>query len=410
MRVPCRSVCLALALGGWLTAVGRGSDLQSIFAARDWFKLRRAVDSPQAGDFYKGAVASAFHKVRDAETLLGRVIKLGGDPRLALQAHGLLAYMYMRTGQYRDTYAHLSAMHRIDPDYSGLKGALVLFSALSKLPELKVQRQRPSQVRMTNDFFIPLSVNGKPAAYGFDTGANLSLMSEAEATRLGLHIHEATGSEYRDGASGNAVPIRFVIVDRVTLGSFELRNVAFLLIAEGALPFRELPRDKQGILGLPPLFAFRTIGWDKERILRLGFPSTLERTPNLCFDAAIPVVEGSHAGRPINGWLDTGNSTTYLTPRFLGDFRPAGAANGVRRKTVLRGVGGETDVEVVQLPEARFTLGGADLVLRPASVLPEQQSVDRNAYHVWLGMDLLSRRKVLIDFRSMSMTVGRASD
>jgi len=49
-------------------------------------------------------------------------------------------------------------------------------------------------------------------------------------------------------------------------------------------------------------------------------------------------------------------------------------------------------------------------MLRPADVLLEQQNVDRNSHHVWLGMDLLVGRRVVIDFRSMTVSVGPAAN
>jgi hypothetical protein len=39
-------------------------------------------------------------------------------------------------------------------------------------------------------------------------------------------------------------------------------------------------------------------------------------------------------------------------------------------------------------------------------VLPEDKNVDRNSYHVWLGMDLLDQtRSVTLDFRAMRFTL-----
>jgi hypothetical protein len=51
-------------------------------------------------------------------------------------------------------------------------------------------------------------VNGAAAQYGFASGMNLSVMSAAEAARLGLGVHEVAGSEFRDGASGKTAATR----------------------------------------------------------------------------------------------------------------------------------------------------------------------------------------------------------
>ena len=397
-------LCALAAAVGLIGADRSGADLKSLLDAHDWFKLRRLAARQDAGDFYKGQVACAFHDVRGAERYLGRVIA-STDSKLALDARGQLAYMYLRTGEYRKTYKHLSAMQRLNPETAGLRSALALFSALSPYPELAVGRRRASKLQMTEDFFVPASVNGRLAQYGFDTGGNLSIMSQAEATRLGLRVHEASGSEHQDGASGTVLPIRFAIADRLALGGFELRNVVFTIMPENALPFRELPPDKQGILGISVIVALGSIAWDSGRVLRIGYPPAPRQSPNLCFEAAIPIAEAFYDDESMSAWLDTGSERTYLTPRFLRDFRHA-VENSAKQKVTLRGVGGETEVEALEIPKVTFSIGGSELTLNPAKVLAEQQRVDRNAYHVWLGMNLLSNRRVTIDFRSMTIRVG----
>ena len=41
---------------------------------------------------------------------------------------------------------------------------------------------------MTEDMFLPVSINGRPADYGLDTGMDLSVMNETEAGRLGMDL------------------------------------------------------------------------------------------------------------------------------------------------------------------------------------------------------------------------------
>lgn len=382
-------------------------DLQSLIDSGDWFQLRSAVDRSETPDFYRGAVACAFHDIRRAEKHFQRVIKAGVDRKQSAEAHGQLAYMYLRTGQYKKTYEHLSAMQRLNPEAPGVNGALYLFSALNQYPELSVARRRFSRVKMIGEFFIPLTVQGKSAAYGFDTGMNLSIMSESEASRLGLEIHDASSFELQDGASGKSVPIRFAILERLSIGGFELRHVAFSIIPSDAMPFREWPSDRQGILGLPVLLSLRTMRWTGDSTLEIGFPTPRRRPPpNLCFQAATPVAEGSYRGRKINVWIDTGASKSYLTQRFAREFPDVIKDVGTKNMVTLRGIGGAADVEVVTLSEFAFDIGGSTLTVRPIEVLAAQKNVDRAFYQMWLGMDVLgSVRSASIDFKAMAVKI-----
>ncbi len=261
---------------------------------------------------------------------------------------------------------------------------------------------------MSDDFFIPLAVNGKPARYGFDSGMDISFISEAEANRLRLPIHDVSAASLQDGASGNDVPIRFVVADRLTVGGVELRHVVFLVTRNDAMPFVELPRDKQGILGLPVLVAFGTMRWTRDRVLRIGMDSDRSDTahPNMCFQGVSLVVEGTFRTQQIDAWLDTGSGKSYLTQRFAHQFPDVIDADGKEASALLRGVGGSTEVRVVAVPEIKFSAGGADLVMRPAQVLPKDERVDRDWYHVWLGMDLLgTMREISLDFKSLTFSL-----
>ncbi len=409
MRGKRLGLTFLLAIGAGLAADRTDSELKSLLAAHDWFKLRDAVErSAEAPVFYRGAIASAFNKVDDAERYFRSVIKAPGDVEQAVEAHGLLAHAYMRSGRYRRTYAHLAAMQKLIPEFSGLKSAVALFSALSRYPELSAKARRSSDVQMSDDFFIPVAVDGKPAQYGFDSGMDISVNSETEANRLRLPIHEVSASTFRDGASGNDVPIRFVVADRLTVGDFELRHVVFTVIRNDAMPFVELPPDKQGILGIPVLVTFGAMRWTNDRVLQIGMqPDHRDaQRSNMCFQGVTPMVEGMFRTQRINAWLDTGSSKTYLTQRFAHQFPDTIEAGGKEASVRLRGVGGSTEVQVIAIPEIKFSVGGSDLVMRPAQVLPKDERVDRDWYGVWLGMDLLGQaREVSVDFKSLTFSL-----
>ena len=237
---------------------------------------------------------------------------------------------------------------------------------------------------------------------------DISFISEAEANRLGLPIQEAGAAALRDGASGNDVSVRFAVADRLTVGGFELRHVVFVVARNDAMPFVELPPDKQGILGIPVLVAFGTMRWNNDRVLQIGMDRDRRdaQQSNMCFQAVTPVVEGTFHTQRISAWLDTGSSKTYLTQRFAHQFPDVIEAGGKEASVRLRGIGGSTEVRVITVPEIKFSVGGSDFAIRPAEVLPKDERVDRDWYDVWLGMDLLGQmREVSLNFKFLRFSV-----
>lgn len=401
--------CLLLAGCECLAANQRDPDLKALYEARQWFQLRQAVEATRAPAFYRVVVACAFNDVTRAEKHFKQVLKAAPHSSEAFDCHGMLAYALARAGHYRQAVSHLEAMQAARPDSAGLKSALTLFAALSRYPDPSVARRRASEIPLSKDMFLPVSVNGTAANYGFDSGMDLSVMSEAEARRLNLTVREVPGSEFQDGASGNRVGVRFAIAERLDVGGFQLRHVSFLVVRNDAMPFVELPPDKQGILGLPVLLAFRTVRWTADGMFQIGFlpaRGTVRRS-SLCFAGiSTPVVEGLFGQARIRVVLDTGSGKTLLTPLFARDFPETVSQTGRKESEQLRGLGGTTESEVISLPEIRFQTGGFDLVLRPAKVLQKDTRVDRESYHVWLGMDLLGQaRRVTLDFHSMTFAL-----
>jgi len=59
--------------------------------------------------------------------------------------------------------------------------------------------------------------------------------------------------------------------------------------------------------------------------------------------------------------------------------------SGKKESTRLRGFGGSTEVEVVSQFEFKFRARDFAFVQRPAQVLPQDPSVDRDCCHVWSG-------------------------
>lgn len=193
--VRCRLALSLLSAVCCLAGDTGGPDLKSLFDSRRWFELRDVVASTDAPAFYRVAVSCAFGDVRQAEKRFQQLTH--SDPRSPeiFEAHGMLASAHMRVGHYMQALSHLQAMQAIKPDYAGLSGSVALFLALSRQPQPAVAKRGVSVVRLSEDMFIPLAVNGRQANYGFDTGMDLSVMTESEARRLGLTIYSVPGSQ-----------------------------------------------------------------------------------------------------------------------------------------------------------------------------------------------------------------------
>lgn len=402
-----RAVAVLLGLSTCLAASTRVPDLEALYDGHLWFALRDALDRT-APVFYRGAVACGFNDVPDCERTLRSIIRSNPRSEEATEARGLLLSLYHRAGHFGQALAEVDALLAAYPDNDSLKNARGLFGALGQYPDQSVARRRstvPYRMKAGN-LFVPVSIGGRPASYIVDTGAAFSLMSESEARRLGLAIHEG-GASVTD-ITGGTMGVRTTVVDELQVGATILRHIAFLVVGDDQQPFVHLAPDERGVLGIPVLLAFEAFRWTADGAFEIDVPTPRQerREANLCFDGTMPVTEGLLGDRRITMHLDTGAIGTELWPKFAGDFAALLSQSGAAGTKRVTGVGHSIDVESITLPEVKLRIGGFDTVLRPADVLVSQTLPAGQRNHGNLGMDLLGQaRSVTIDFQSMMLVL-----
>jgi predicted aspartyl protease len=132
----------------------------------------------------------------------------------------------------------MDALLAIDPQNSDAKDTRPVIEALSHFPDQAVQETGATRAAVQLDSgILPLLINGGKASYFFDTGANLSTLSESEALRLGMEIHDVKSEGASTDINGNRVLFRIALAKSLSVGGIALNNVAFLVASNGQQPF-----------------------------------------------------------------------------------------------------------------------------------------------------------------------------
>ncbi|HUL71867.1 MAG TPA: aspartyl protease family protein [Vicinamibacterales bacterium] len=382
------------------------ANFRELYDTNRWFELRNAIDGKTAPALYRGAVASAFNRIEEAEKYLRQAVRESPDPHAANEARGLLALLYVRLGRSSDAGRLIDDFLRVEPDRSDMRNLRVVFGAFADRPNQSV----PSNQRATfscpvgeDGVRLPASVNGRPVNWLLDTAANTTLVSESEARTLGL---TAPGIRGQAGdLAGGATSSRSVVAARMMIGRTELRNVPMLVVPDGA-PWNELKPGERGAIGLPVAAALQTIRWTSTGTCSTGpLAGSRKGQPNLAFDALFPLVQVEFESRRLEFILDTGNQGgTQLWERFARDFAELVKTSGARGTERVSQIGGSNEREISILPEISLRVGGFDTRLRPAKIF--SRPVGDTRRHGNLGMDVLRQASdVTIDFSSMMLTL-----
>lgn len=382
--------------------------LQELYERRSWFELRDAIAGASVPPLYRGAVASAFNHVAEAERYLGDAIREAVDVSAANEARGLLAIQHIRRGRSADAGRLLDDILRVAPQRTDVRDLRNTFGALADRPNLRVQLRR--QTTFSCDVSregvrIPVSINGKTVHWLVDTGANISVLSESEAKMLGL-AGDGPAGRAADFAGGQTVS-RTAVAARVAVGGTELRDVAMLVIPDSQPPWNEFKAGRRGAVGLPVALALGTLRWSSAGTCQMGIGASASAPAeaNLVFDWLTPIARVRFEGVWLDLMLDTGNTGgSQLWERFGREFAALITERGQKGMKRLTQVGGSRELEAIVIPELRLRIGGFDTVLQPATVFPKP--VGNELRHGNLGMDLLGQAStVTIDFPTMSMTL-----
>jgi gag-polyprotein putative aspartyl protease len=406
MRLNFALVTLFFSPALWVLA--ERSELSKQSDAHQMFLLRDDVSRhPGSPDFYAAEVACAFNDTATCEERFKKVIASEPNSMAAKQVHHVLAYAAFREGRYGRAFREIDALLAIDPKDDDAKDTRPFFDALSHFPDQEVQESETSKETVQMDGGkLSLLINGRKASYFFDTGANLSTLSESEALRLGMEIKDVNAGGGSADINGNRVLFRVALANSLALGGIVLNNVAFLVASNERQPFVDMEPGQRGLIGLPVLRALGSIKWSRAGIV------DVDRSPrranmaaaNLCFDDLSLIAEASFEQHELPFVLDTGATTTDLWPKFAGVAGDLIRKSGTRESQTVTGMGGSQKFDATSIPKVVLRLGGRSVTLQPAHILKTQQKAETRWFYGNLGIDLLGQAQdVAIDFRTMTL-------
>jgi predicted aspartyl protease len=377
-----------------------------MYRQHQWFQLREQVGHSDL--FYQGAVAAAFDQREDCLLRFQHIFEHRPQSAAAYEAHKLLAWMYLRHGNYDRALNQAQAMAALQPGNMAILSGIQLYSLLAGYPPQVIGEKQLSEVptsRVDGNLFIPVSINGVSCHAMPDTGATMSLITRTEARRAGMSVRPLPkGSLQIYSATGDQSAAAVATADELLVGNFRIKHPVFLVLDDWQLQF---PPQYRIALGLPVILGLQSLRWEPLRDkLTFGSPSASPRphSTNLCFDAADLIASVEVEQQAINLLIDTGSGSTMLWPPFAQRFQGL-LSRSSKGMSIVHGIGGTASREHAELAELTLRLGGHQLYLRPAHVITGTTTPNSAWLFGRMGLDALGQcQSVTIDFRAMTLT------
>jgi hypothetical protein len=397
-------------------AAGDTPELRRLQEQNRFFQLREALQQTGRTDsetlFYRGLVESRFGQETVAVVDLQKSLAIPSGHFLQRKAYEELSSALVRLGRYGDSARALEEAIRLTPpedvDRADNENTRALYESLADVaPQtIEFREEAPVQAKLNpvGSWDVPVEVNGHTGQWIFDTGANLSTVSESEAAEMGLALREA--STYVKGSTGKKNQLRLAVAGDLRFGNAHLRNVIFLVLPEQALYIGPLKYQIRGILGLPVLRALGCVSISAKGAVHTETQcDTADREPNLFFDGWDLIVEARHRDRRLQMSLDTGANTTSLNPSSRDALMPSEIASLKSKREKTAGAGGTASRKTEVIPTLSLQILGHTAELTQVSLVGQQPVGDKSYRDGTFGMDGLASGFTL-DFRVMQLRLN----
>ena len=250
-----------------------------------------------------------------------------------------------------------------------------------------------------------VTVNGVTLPWFMDTGAEISVVTESNAAKLGIRI--LPGSSDVGTSTTNRVTGKMGLIDKAVIGGATIENLPVLILPDAML---QLGKDYTipAILGLPAFAALGRIAWlDGGARLALGSAAPLPkgRTVRVYWhEDGLGIPIATPLGT-VGAQFDSGADSTALRRPGLSLLTSDQLASATQRDATIGGAGGFVTTKVRVLPRLDYSVDGVPLTALKLNIEENDSGAAR------IGSDMIVQLKLLtIDFASMTLqAVPRAA-
>jgi predicted aspartyl protease len=243
-----------------------------------------------------------------------------------------------------------------------------------------------------------VTINGVTLPWFMDTGAEISVVTETTAAKLGVRV--LPGSSDVGTSTNNRVTGKLGLIAKATIGGATIEHLPVLILPDAML---KLGKDFTipGILGLPAFAALGRIAWlDGGEQLALGTAAPLPKGKTVRVywhedGLGIPITTplGTAAAQ-----FDSGADATALRRPGLALLTKDQLASSAERNATIGGAGGFVTTKVRVLPQLDYTIDDVPLQALKVNIEANDSSAAR------VGSDMIAQLKLLtIDFATMTL-------
>lgn len=391
--------------------------LQQYLDQANYFKLRAALEDPncKATALFKSYcevfVHNAFNQNLQSITLADSLlyipnVKLDNKQKASLWE--LLIDNYSKTYDYRKAAESGDTIElkypKVVDNLEDVKNTNKIWHALADVA--------PQTVEQTTDVIVPIhkdiaglwnitvATGDVTDDFIFDTGANISTVTESTAKHMG--IKKLNIELNVSGIQGLDVKSDLGVADELKIGDVTLHNVVFLIMPDESFNFPQANYSINGILGYPVINALKEVRISKKGILEIPLIRSESTLSNLALDGLFPMINMVAENDTLVFHFDTGAKTSDLYSPYFRLHKKDIVRDGAKKNVSLGGAGGFAKIPSYELRDFKFHIGGQLVMLKYITVFSEPVKDSKELVYGNIGQDIIGQfDEMIINFQNM---------
>ena len=396
-------------------------ELDGLVSKEDFFKLKTAFENKKDqlsaihSLYYSSLLHNLFNQPATSNEEISQLLAMSPATLSAtrlnklyhtkLQNH-LNLYEYAVAAQ---TSEYLLTHFRAQNDsiqIETLENEIKMWRALKDVPRQEIFKNQDVTLPLIKDkvglLNLEVGIADQSISFLFDTGANLSLITESKREELNMELIPA--DFYVTAATGVRLPCDLALAKELKLGDLVFHNVVFLVLPDAQLSFPQIDYYPNGAIGFPVIRAMEEVRFQNGNQLYIPQNPTPYSYNNFALNGLMPIV-GAHYDRDtLNFNFDTGANSTTLYQPFFEKYQDKISGNFEKQTFSSGGAGGKVEFEGYILPEFHLTIADSEAELKEVRLHAVEIGKDASLAHGNFGQDYIQQfDEMILSFRYSSV-------
>lgn len=393
--------------------------LDSLLAHRHFFVLQRELQSNTYNNlpayrrlYYQAFLHNFFHDLTTSNQEIALLLDKHKKQLSQTEIGNLLMKKidnHIKLYQYREAYLTTQLMLRkyrhalTDEERYDARNSEIIWKGLQDVPPQTTSVASETIISYRRDLAglmnIPVRFADSTFDFVFDTGANLSVITESYARKTNLRMLNV---RFKVRAiTGLQVQANLGIASACRIGNIIIRNAVFMVFPDSALSFARGMYTIKGIIGFPIIEQLQEIRINKNT-MTVPQTATDRNIRNFGVDELLPVISVGYNTDTLAFTFDTGAQFTFLNEPFYRDYKPLIDSAGQSFEMQIGGAGGITKTKAYRLPQIGITVAGQTALLKDVAVKTSSSTPKEKLYYGNFGQDIMNQfKEMVISFRYM---------